>query len=71
MDAMRCKQCGDVRWSFTGLRGREQKTCELCGGETVPERRQPHRGPSTLGDERRTAAITPNHADHSARPAAT
>ena len=53
MDAMRCKECGDVRWSFTGLAGRRQAECELCGGEMVPERRQPHRGRGSAGDERR------------------
>ena len=53
MDAMRCTECGDVRWSFTGLAGAREQRCELCGAEMVPERRQPHRGPETLGDERR------------------
>jgi hypothetical protein len=53
MDAMRCKECGDVRWSFTGLSGRRDVRCELCGAEMVPERRQPHRGSRGPDDERR------------------
>ena len=70
MDAMRCTQCGDVRWSFTGLRGRRDIRCELCGAEMAPERRQPHRGPDTLRDERRNLMRTPETASrqHSAAP---
>jgi transcription initiation factor TFIIIB Brf1 subunit/transcription initiation factor TFIIB len=56
MDAMRCKECGDVRWSFTGLADRSEVRCELCGAVMVPERRQPHRGPDALDDERRGMA---------------
>lgn len=40
MDAIRCLECGDVRWSLIGLHG-PLGTCELCGGEMVPERRRP------------------------------
>jgi hypothetical protein len=57
MDAMRCKDCGDVRWSFTGLGARREIRCELCGSVMVPERRQPHRGPRTLPDERRDLVL--------------
>jgi hypothetical protein len=46
MEAVRCKQCGETRWS-----------CELCGGETVVERRRPGAGPDVLGVERRRAAM--------------
>jgi hypothetical protein len=53
MKAMRCKQCEDVRWSFMGLAAHEPRRCTLCGGEMVPERRHPHRGPERLPDERR------------------
>jgi hypothetical protein len=31
--------------------------CELCGGETVIERRRPGAGPDTLAVERRRSAI--------------
>lgn len=44
MDAMRCKACGDVRWSILGLTVRAPSACELCGGEMVRERRRPNRG---------------------------
>lgn len=43
MDAIRCLDCGDVRWSLLGIRG-EPGTCELCGGEMAPERRRPTGG---------------------------
>ena len=57
MEAIRCKECGETRWSlFSGFRVRAlEAPCELCGGETVIERRRPgaHRGP--LPVERRWA----------------
>ena len=53
MEAMRCKECGDVRWSFLGFAGRRDTRCELCGSKMVPERRQPHRAPLNLLAERR------------------
>jgi hypothetical protein len=62
MDAMRCTECGDVRWSFTGLAGRREVRCELCGAVMVPERRQPHRGTRGPSQERRgleTAGAAP------------
>jgi hypothetical protein len=40
MDAIRCLDCGDVRWSLIGLKG-GPGTCEICDGEMVPERRRP------------------------------
>jgi hypothetical protein len=58
MDAMRCKQCGDVRWSFSGLAGGRELHCELCGEAMVPERRQPHRGARRDGEERRGLQMT-------------
>ena len=58
MEAVRCKECGETRWSlFPSFRVRAfEAPCELCGGETVVERRRPgaHRGP--LPVERRWAA---------------
>ena len=56
MEAMRCEECGDVRWSFLGFASRAGETCELCGGEMMAERRKPHRGPMELLAERRDAA---------------
>ena len=56
MEAMRCTECGDVRWSFRGLTANLHNECELCGAPMKPERRQPHRGPETLHDERRDLA---------------
>ncbi len=50
---MRCKDCGDVRWSFIGFRRHEPVRCILCGGLMVAERRHPHRHPDDLDDERR------------------
>ena len=56
MEAMRCKECGDVRWSFRGLTANLDSRCEICGAEMTPERRHPHRGPQQLRDERRDLA---------------
>ena len=70
MDAMRCKDCGDVRWSFTGIARHRDRRCELCGGEMAPERRQPHRGPLNLRNERRDAMVPPEPARRPGRPAA-
>jgi hypothetical protein len=42
MDAVRCPECGDVRWSFFGFGSRSDPVaCELCGTTMVPERRRP------------------------------
>ena len=54
MEAMRCEDCGDVRWSFMGFADRQPK-CELCGGQMVPERRNPMRPHAPLRTERRGA----------------
>ena len=42
MQAVRCKECGETRWSlFSSFRARAfEAPCELCGGETVVERRR-------------------------------
>lgn len=52
MDAIRCTDCGDVRWSLLGLKG-EASRCTMCGGEMVPERRRPAAAPMTTLAERR------------------
>ena len=59
MEAVRCKQCGETRWSlFPGsLAHALEAPCELCGGETVLERRRPGAGPDQLDVERRRAEI--------------
>lgn len=51
-----CLRCGDTRWSFfTRPADGDLKPCELCGGETVIERRRPRIGPPRVGVERREA----------------
>lgn len=59
MEAVRCTQCGETRWSLLpGSRSHAlDAPCELCGGKTVVERRRPGAGPETLDVERRRAAI--------------
>ena len=57
MEAIRCKECEDVRWSFMGFAARDPGECALCGGEMVPERRHPHRGPERLRTERREPEV--------------
>ena len=66
MDAIRCLDCGDVRWSLMGLKGRPSD-CRMCGGEMVPERRRPaamHAG----HDERRDVMPLPGRAADPHRP---
>ena len=55
MEAIRCLDCGDVRWSLMGLKGRPGR-CTMCGGEMVAERRRPATGPHTTPSERRDLA---------------
>lgn len=59
MDAVRCTECGETRWSLlTGsLAHALEAPCEICGGETVVERRRPGAGPPPHGVERRRRAI--------------
>ena len=59
MEAVRCTQCGETRWSLLpgSLTHSLDAPCELCGAETVIERRRPGAGPETLDVERRRAAI--------------
>ncbi len=56
MDAIRCLDCGDVRWSLMGLKGRPG-ACTMCGGEMVAERRRPSTAPSSLGERRDLMAV--------------
>ena len=55
MDAIRCLDCGDVRWSLMGLKGRPG-SCTMCGGEMVAERRRPTSGAMPSPAERRDHA---------------
>jgi hypothetical protein len=59
MEAVRCTQCGETRWSLLpgGLTHLLDAPCELCGGTTVVERRRPGAGPAMLDVERRRAAM--------------
>ena len=59
MDAVRCTQCGETRWSLVpGSQAHALQTpCELCGGETMIERRRPGAGPVRLAVERRRSAM--------------
>jgi hypothetical protein len=59
MEAVRCTQCGETRWSLLpgSLAHALESPCELCGGKTAIERRRPGAGPETLDVERRRAAI--------------
>jgi hypothetical protein len=43
MDAVRCLNCGETRWTFlAGMLERTlAKPCEACGGTVVRERRRP------------------------------
>ena len=59
MEAVRCRQCGETRWSLLagGAAQLLAAPCELCGGQTEIERRRPGAGPHTLAVERRRAAM--------------
>ena len=52
LQAVRCTQCGDARWSLFSSAD-PAKPCDLCGGEMKPERRMPGSGPRRLPRERR------------------
>jgi hypothetical protein len=55
MDAVRCLKCGETRWSlFSGtLEHLLSEPCQVCGGETVIERRRPGTSPRRQFVERR------------------
>jgi hypothetical protein len=55
MDAVRCLECGATRWTMTraALAHLVGEPCELCGGETVIERRHPGTGAGRPAVERR------------------
>jgi hypothetical protein len=43
MEAVRCLDCGETRWSLAGgsLEHMLAEPCQICGGEMVVERRRP------------------------------
>jgi hypothetical protein len=53
LQAVRCTECGDARWSLFSSADPEQP-CTLCGGARKLERRIPGSGPRTLKRERRS-----------------
>jgi len=61
LQAVRCTQCGDARWSIFSSADPAQP-CVVCGGERKVERRMPGSGPRTLLRERRTAKVPSSRA---------
>ena len=57
LQAVRCVECGETRWSLFSSADPHQP-CELCGGETKLERRMPGSGPRRLLRERRSATLS-------------
>jgi hypothetical protein len=57
MDAVRCLECGATRWALLGQSFEHMlnEPCEVCGGETVVERRRPGTGAAKPFVERRDA----------------
>jgi hypothetical protein len=55
MDAVRCLECGATRWAMFGVSFEHllDEPCEVCGGETVVERRRPGSGAAKPFVERR------------------
>jgi hypothetical protein len=43
MDAVRCLNCGETRWTFLAgtLERKLAQPCEACGGKVLRERRRP------------------------------
>jgi hypothetical protein len=61
MKAVRCLRCGETRWSlFNGTFERLlAEPCQICGGETVVERRRPGTMPRRQFIERRDRGSFP------------
>ena len=55
MDAVRCLECGETRYALFGrtLEHMLEEPCQVCGGETVVERRRPGTSMRTPFVERR------------------
>jgi hypothetical protein len=62
MHAVRCLECGETRWSlFSGtFEHLLAEPCQVCGGETVIERRRPGTAPRRQFIERRDRGPSPN-----------
>jgi hypothetical protein len=62
MDAVRCVRCGETRWSlFSGtFQQLLSEPCQVCGGETVVERRRPGTASRTPFVERRDRRFPPS-----------
>ena len=61
LQAVRCTECGDARWSLFSSAD-PSHPCELCGGQMMLERRVPGSGPRRLLRERRSATVPRTHA---------
>ena len=56
LQAVRCTECGETRWSlFSSVETALARACEVCGGDVLLERRRPGSGPRKLLRERRAA----------------
>lgn len=60
MQATRCPDCGETRWSLIGLPVKRATTCSACGTELLPERRLPGRRASEPGSAERRADAAPS-----------
>jgi hypothetical protein len=57
---MRCKECGEVRWSILGRSDESATSCPMCGGAMVEERRHPGRRVRALKERRdKATAVAP------------
>jgi hypothetical protein len=61
VNAVRCLECGATRWTIFGesLEHLLDEPCEVCGGETVAERRRPGTGAARPFMERRDLEAHP------------
>lgn len=61
MFGLRCKECGEVRWSILGRSDERDPECPACGAQMVEERRHPgrRRTDAKAGGERRDAPTLP------------
>lgn len=55
MFGMRCKECGEVRWSIFARNENEPVECPACGVQMTAERRYPGGRARALDTERRDA----------------
>jgi hypothetical protein len=64
MEAVRCLQCGETRWSFLSgtLERLLGQPCESCGGRVVRERRRPGTAHTVVLRERRERGPRPGKA---------